>query len=359
MKIEVKYEPSVHNGKDVIFIRFEKNDQLNTRVKKLVGVKWSQSNKAWYVPDNTAYRSKFGIKQKETTTEKFSQIDSLNKQAFIRYTETLKLKSYSLNTIKTYQNEFAQLLYFLKDSSVNEQDSETIRAYFIYCTEELKLSENTLHSRINAVKFYFEKVLNREKFFFTIPRPKKPFLLPNVLAINQIEKLFSKIHNLKHKTMLYLAYSAGLRISEVVNLKIADIHSDRMVINVKGAKGKKDRTVGLSEGILVLLRKYYISYKPAIWLFEGQYKTEPYSTRSLQQIFNRAKKEARVLQSVTFHSLRHSYATHLHERGTDIKLIQELLGHNDIKTTLRYTHVSTQKIETIKSPFDQLNLKED
>ena len=159
--------------------------------------------------------------------------------------------------------------------------------------------------------------------------------------------------------MIYLAYSAGLRVSEVVNLKIKDIHSERMVINIKGAKGKKDRTVALSQGILELLRKYYVAYHPKDWLFEGQYAGEPYSTRSLQQIFHRAKNEAKILQDVTFHSLRHSYATHLHEAGTDIKLIQELLGHNDLKTTLRYTHVSKRTIENIKSPFDALNLKKE
>jgi site-specific recombinase XerD len=159
--------------------------------------------------------------------------------------------------------------------------------------------------------------------------------------------------------MLYLTYSAGLRVSEVVNLRIKDIHSERMVINIKGAKGKEDRMVGLSQGILELLRKYFITYRPTDWLFEGQYVGNQYSTRSLEQIFHRAKHDAKIIQDVTFHSLRHSYATHLHERGTDIKLIQELLGHNDIQTTMRYTHVSTRKLEAIISPFDQLNLNKE
>lgn len=162
--------------------------------------------------------------------------------------------------------------------------------------------------------------------------------------------------------MIYLAYSAGLRVSEVVNLQLCNIHSERMVINIKGAKGKKDRMVALSPGILDLLRKYYMTYKPKEWLFEGQYVNTPYTTRSLQQVFHRAKNAAKIRQPVTFHSLRHSYATgpthrHLHERGTDIKLIQELLGHNDINTTLRYTHVSNRTLENIISPFDQLNLE--
>ena len=388
MAIEIRYELTNHRGNDVICIHFERDLEMNKRVKKLVGVKWSNSKKAWYVLDSTFYRVKFKLStenpvEKEMFSqirkaknlvgkevlsqihetknsvgkEVLSQIHAINYPAFQRYVETLQLKAYSPKTITTYRNEFAQLLYVLKGRNVDELNSDRLRDYFLYCVNTLNLSENTLHSRINAVKFYFEKVLGRDKFFIEIPRPKKALQLPNVLAINQVEKLFSKLENLKHKTMLFLAYSAGLRVSEVVNLKVKDIHSARMVINIKGAKGKKDRMVSLSEGILDLLRKYYLSYRPKEWLFEGQSKEESYSMRSLQQVFHRAKNEARIIQDVTFHSLRHSYATHLHERGTDIKLIQELLGHNDIQTTLRYTHVSTRKLETIISPFDQLNLK--
>ncbi|MCA0363010.1 MAG: tyrosine-type recombinase/integrase [Bacteroidetes bacterium] len=178
------------------------------------------------------------------------------------------------------------------------------------------------------------------------------------MSEEQVADLLNSIDNLKHKTMIYLAYSAGLRVSEVINLKVQHIHSARMVINIKGAKGKKDRTVKLSEGILVLLRKYYQTYKPKEWLFEGQYGGQ-YSDRSLQAVFQRAKQQSKIKSDVSFHSLRHSYATHLHERGTDIKLIQELLGHNDIKTTLRYTHVSQRTLEHIKSPFDDLNIEND
>ena len=367
MKIDIKYQAACHKGRNVIFIQFEHNSELNIRVKKLVGVRWSQSNKAWYVLDSDFYREKFGL----TTpllpvglvvthpTEKKTppSVHAINEAALRRYIETLQLRAYSLNTINTYKHEFMQLLYVLKGKHVDELDANRLRDYFVYCTNALRLSENTLHSRINAVKFYYEKVLGRVRFFYEIPRPKKPILLPNVLAISQVERLFMQLENLKHKTMLYLAYSAGLRVSEVVNLRVKDIHSARMVINIKGAKGKKDRMVSLSQGILELLRRYYLAYKPKHWLFEGQYNAEAYSTRSLQLVFHRAKNEAKIIQDVTFHSLRHSYATHLHERGTDIKLIQELLGHNDIKTTLRYTHVSTRTIENVGSPFDQLNIK--
>jgi integrase/recombinase XerD len=354
----VSYELGIHRAKNVIFIRFDYDAVLVERVKKLVGVQWSQSQKAWYVLDTTSYREKFGLSPKNLISqETLSSIHPINQPALQTYIATLQLKAYSPNTIKTYCNEFSQLLYVLKGKKVDDLDTKRLKDYFLYCINTLKLSENTLHSRINAVKFYFEQVLGRERFFVEIPRPKRKLMLPNVLAISQVEKLFAQLENLKHKTMLYLAYSAGLRVSEVVNLKIKDIHSARMVINIRGAKGKKDRTVILSEGILELLRKYYQVYKPKEWLFEGQYGDCPYSTRSLQQIFHRAKDAAKITQDVTFHSLRHSYATHLHEAGTDIKLIQELLGHNDLKTTLRYTHVSNRTLEKIKSPFDSLNLK--
>lgn len=356
----MQYEFAIHQGQAVIFIHFEYDAALNAEVKKWVGVRWSHSQKAWYVLDTAHYREKFGLPPKPLVGKAvLLQIHPINQPALQSYVETLQLKAYSPATIATYRNEFAQLLYVLKDKSVEKLDATKLRSYFLYCTNTLKLSENTLHSRLNAVKFYFEQVLKRDKFFFEIPRPKKKVILPNVLAISQVEQLFSNLENLKHKTMLYLAYSAGLRVSEVVHLKIKDIHSERMVINIKGAKGKKDRTVLLSEGILALLRKYYTTYKPKEWLFEGQYKDSPYSTRSLQQVFHRAKDAANIKQPVTFHSLRHSYATHLHEAGTDIKLIQELLGHNDLKTTLRYTHVSNLTLEKIKSPFDRLNLQKE
>lgn len=360
MITEIAYELGNHKGIDVIYIRFERNAEMNQRVRKLIGVKWSNTQKAWYVRDSAFYRAKFQLAPKiPIGKEVLSQIHNVNQAALHKFIQTLQLKAYSPSTITTYRNEFSQLLYLLKDNNVDDMTPQRLRDYFQYCLEKLELSENTLHSRINAVKFYFEQVLGREKFFFDIPRPKKPLKLPNVLAISQVEKLFAQLENLKHKTMLYLTYSAGLRVSEVVNLRIKDIHSERMVINIKGAKGKKDRMVGLSQGILELLRKYYTAYRPTDWLFEGQYTGSQYSTRSLEQIFHRAKHDAKIIQDVTFHSLRHSYATHLHERGTDIKLIQDLLGHNDLKTTLRYTHVSTRSLEKIVSPFDNLNLDKD
>ncbi len=349
------YEIAKHREKRVIFIHFKRSPGLIKQVKQFVGVKWSNTTKQWYVPDNQYYREKFGLDSKRLMPEE-SRLDiyEVNISAFNRFIETLELKAYSPNTIKTYRNEFGALLQILKEKRVEELDAERIRSYFLYCTKTLKLSENTLHSRINAVKFYFEQVLGREKLFVEIPRPKKPSILPKVISTKDIKKLFEVTTNLKHNTMLKLCYGMGLRVSEIVNLKIADVDSGNMQVLIEQSKGKKDRYVNLPETLLEQLREYYLQYKPQKYLFEGQYGGQ-YSIRSAQQVFKDAMQKAKINKEIGIHGLRHSFATHLLESGTDIKFIQELLGHNDIKTTLRYTHVSTKSIKKIKSPLDTLD----
>jgi integrase/recombinase XerD len=354
MAIEIKYEPAVYKGQNIIFIRFEKDTDLNIRVKKLVGVKWSQTNKAWYVIDNNHFRTLFKLEARPLIgKEVLAQINEINQPALNKLIETLQLKAYSPSTLNTYRNEFAQLLYLMKEKNVDDLDATRLRSYFLYCVNELKLSENTLHSRINAVKFYFEVVLNREKFFFEIPRPKKPSILPKVISTDDIKKLFEVTINLKHNTMLKLCYGMGLRVSEIINLKIKDIDSGRMQVFIERAKGKKDRYLNLPESILIQLRAYYIKYNPKIYLFEGQFGGA-YSIRSAQQVFSDALKKAKINKTVGIHGLRHSFATHLMENGTDVMFIQKLLGHSDIKTTLRYVHVSKKDIKNIKSPLDNL-----
>ena len=354
MAIEIKYEAANHVGKEVIFIHFVKNAELNQRIKKLIGVKWSSSRKAWYVNDNNYYRALFKITNKlKVGKEVLSHIDEINQPALSKMVEILQLKAYSKNTINTYRNEFAQLLYALKERNVDELDAERLRSYFLYCVNELKLSENTLNPRINAIKFYFEVVIKREKFFFEIPRPKKPSILPKVLSANDIKKIFEATTNLKHNTMLKICYGMGLRVSEIVKLKIKDIDSERMQAFIERAKGKKDRYVNLPESILEQLRSYYLEFKPKVYLFEGQYGGE-YSIRSAQKVFTDALKKAKINKSIGIHGLRHSFATHLMENGTDAIFIQKLLGHNDIKTTLKYIHVSKKDVKNIKSPLDSI-----
>jgi integrase/recombinase XerD len=344
------YELGEHQGKTVIFIRFEYDLELNKQVKKLPDVKWSRTKKVWFAADTLHNRRKFGLPPKTASTN----FHAVNQTAMVKFTETLQLKAYSENTIRTYQNEFAQLLQIIKAKNVDELDAERLRSYFLYCVKTLKLSENTIHSRLNAVKFYFEQVLHRDKFFFDIPRPKKPSILPKVINVKDIKKLFAVTTNLKHNTMLKLCYGLGLRVSEIVNLKITDIDSKNMQVFIERAKGKKDRYANLPESILEQLRDYFREYRPKIYLFEGQFGGQ-YSVRSCQKVFSQALEKAKINKSIGIHGLRHSFATHLLESGTDISFIQQLLGHNDIKTTLRYTHVSQKTLKNIKSPLDTMD----
>jgi len=187
-----------------------------------------------------------------------------------------------------------------------------------------------------------------------IHRPKRSKVLPNVLSKEEIKLILNAHSNIKHKMMLSLIYSCGLRRSELINLKPQDIDSKRNIVLLKNAKGKKDRITPLSPIILEMLRNYYNGYKPKTWLFEGQIVGEQYSEQSLQSVLKQALQKAGNTKPVTLHWLRHSYATHLLESGTDLRYIQELLGHSSSKTTEIYTHVSTKSIQQIKSPFDDL-----
>jgi len=283
-------------------------------------------------------------------------ISAVNKNVIPAMRQRLRLKAYSESTVRTYVNEMCQLLKVLGNIPADQLREEHLKRYLVYCFEKLGLKENTLHSRINALKFYYEQVLGREKFFWDVPRPKKPILVPKVLGEDELARLFNALNNLKHKAMLFTAYSAGLRVSEISALKIKHIDSSRMQILVENAKGKKDRYVNLSPVLLDVLRAYIKTYKPRPkeYLFESQQTGRPYPTRTIQRIFQLAKIRGRISKDVGIHSLRHSFATHLLERGTHIRYIKELLGHFNIKTTERYLHVAREKIVNIVSPLDDL-----
>jgi site-specific recombinase XerD len=206
------------------------------------------------------------------------------------------------------------------------------------------------------MKFYYEQVLKREKFFWEIPRPKKQIILPRILNEDELGRLFKALPNLKHKAMLFTVYSAGLRVSELAALKLKDIDSGRMQIFIEKAKGKKDRYVNLSPILLDILRSYLKKYKPkpVKFLFESEQTGTAYPLRTIQKIFEEAKNKAGISKKMGIHSLRHSFATHLLEKGTDIRYIKDILGHFDIRTTERYLHVSKKDLVNIVSPLDDL-----
>ncbi|HRH47165.1 MAG TPA: tyrosine-type recombinase/integrase [Panacibacter sp.] len=387
----ITLKPFFHNNKECTGIYFKSNAQLNNIVKKMPGVKWSNTNKCWYfllsrenynvlikaigsnaITDNRLLKQYLERKNKIAATVPVEKqkskanplpaapslqlISSHNTDMLAQLVQQLKLKCYSASTIKTYRNEFAQLLQTIKQKRVEDLSTDDLKRYMVYAMEKEGISENTAHSRLNALKFYFEQVLGREKFFWGIPRPKKPSQLPKLLNETELGNLFKALKNKKHKAILFTCYSAGLRVSEVAHLKIEDIDSKRMQIFVRRGKGKKDRYVNLSPVLLDILRKYIKDYdpKPKEYLFESEHTGVAYPIRTLQQIFSNAKSKAKIRKEIGIHSLRHSFATHLLDKGTDIKYIKELLGHFDIKTTERYLHVSKQKLVNIVSPLDDL-----
>ncbi len=271
------------------------------------------------------------------------------------YEEKLIVKRYSENTIRTYKGCFIDFINYYPDKILDELTEANIKAYMIHLVEERVVSESYQNQAINAIKFYFEKVLGRERKFYNIDRPFKPKKIPIVLSEEEVKRIIQSVENVKHRCIILLIYSGGLRISELTNLKITDIDSTRMMIHIKGAKGKKDRMTLLSERVLVILRDYFKQYRPKEYLFEGQFGGI-YATRSIQEFFQNACRKAKITKNATVHTLRHSFATHLLESGTDLRYIQVLLGHESSKTTEIYTHITTKGMERIKSPLDKLDL---
>jgi site-specific recombinase XerD len=218
---------------------------------------------------------------------------------------------------------------------------------------ERKVSSSTQNTAINAIKFYYERVLGGKRRFYALDRPNTEKTLPTVLSTEEIAAIMKATQNLKHKAILMLIYSGGLRISEATNLKISDIDSARMQIRIAQSKGNKDRYTLLSHKTLQVLREYAKQYHPKDYLFEGA-EGGPYSTRSIQEFFKEVCQRAGIKKRVTVHTLRHSFATHLLENGTDLRYIQALLGHESSKTTEMYTHVTTKGFFAIKNPLDNL-----
>lgn len=263
----------------------------------------------------------------------------------------LTLLGYSSNTQKTYLHFLRLFSIHFKNENIQIIPKEKIESYIYDLIKTKNISYSAQSQFINAIKFYYEKVLEKPKTVYNLTRPQRPKTLPKVMSKNEVKKILNSCKNIKHHCILMLIYSAGLRRSELINLKIADIDSERMIINIIGAKGKKDRISLLSINMLSLLRKYYKEYKPREYLFEGA-KGGKYSPTSVAKILKKASSNAGIKKNVTPHMLRHSFATHLLEQGTDLRYIQELLGHSSSKTTKIYTHISKKAIDKINNPVD-------
>lgn len=268
----------------------------------------------------------------------------------IRY---MKRKGMSLNTIESYEKHLKRYI-----QSVGEEhalDMDCVNAYVYNLLVIKELSYSFVNQSISALKTLLKAHRIPYEIRHSIIRPKADKTLPKVLSREEVFRILNALENKKHKAILYLTYSAGLRVSEVCALKPEDIDSDRMMIHIRSGKGRKDRYTLLSKSALTLLRGYYADFIPQIWLFEGNVKGQPITVRSAQRIFKRACMKAEITKQVSIHALRHSFATHLLESGTDLRYIQELLGHKSPQTTQIYTHVSSAALQSIVNPLDKMS----
>lgn len=283
-------------------------------------------------------------------------IDSIPEKAkgyITQYTNHLLALNYSPSTLDSYTKAFIRFLKYYNFDDPRNITQEKIVAYLANLMLN-GLSSSSGNTMVNALKMYYHAILGLTQFDISFPRPKREKKLPVFLSEDEVKRLFSALENMKHKLLLLMAYGAGLRVGELVTLMWEDIRWDLQKIHIKGGKGKKDRMVMLPSSILTMLKKYREDFQPKFYIFEGQFAGMPYSTRSVQTIMRKAVKESGLELKATPHALRHSFATHLIEKGTDIRYIQELLGHKEIKTTMIYTHVTDSAIDKIQSPLDGL-----
>ncbi|MGB0888599.1 MAG: site-specific tyrosine recombinase/integron integrase [Vicingaceae bacterium] len=271
------------------------------------------------------------------------------------YLRKLELKQYALSTCKTYINLFEVFINYFKHWELTHIDEEQIRNYLQQLVHQGK-SHSHINQVINSIKFYYEIVLEMPNRFYSIERPIRKETLPKVISLEEVAELIKHTNNIKHRCIVSLLYSSGLRRGELLNLKLTDIDSKRMVIKVINGKGGKDRLTILSKTVLEDLREYFKVWQPKTYLFEGP-TGKKYSGNSVSNIINNAAKRAKLKRKITPHMLRHSFATHLLEAGTDIRYIQTILGHSSTQTTEIYTQVAINNIKIIKSPIEMLNLK--
>lgn len=361
------------NGNKCVGLQFFPDRLIHALIKTLPNVKWSNEFNMVYIPYsndnlNLVYSKFKGVAwingkyffDKRTNNEAGDSLLSqeyrplaygdVNRQLPVEYFQKLELKHYSENTKRSYITCFLRFMNHYQGKELNTLDEKDVQNYTLKLVDE-GFSTSYINIAINAIKFYYEIVQGMPNRFYAIDRPRKRHTLPKVLSKEEIIDMLNNANNIKHKCIIGILYSAGLRRSELINLKIEDIDSKRMVIRVNYAKGNKDRLTLLSEKLLNDLRIYYKQWHPHKYLFEGR-GGEQYSETSIRIIVSRAAQKAGIKKRVTPHMLRHSFATHLLENGTDLRYIQLLLGHNSSKTTEIYTHVATKNIQTIKNPLD-------
>lgn len=378
---KVKHKPALtihsieHKGKMFGLIMFKYHPGIYKRLLDLPYVKYSQTYKRFVTHLDTRHLDRllydlapmFQVNlDAKVEIEDMTLLKKFWEQSYLKgqyiscpdaYLESLKLKNYSINTIRTYHNMLLRYFnHFPVDLSIiNSYGAEEINEYHRQMIQCKKYSFSTINQSINAIKYYYKEILQKPLSLEQLNVPKKEKPLPKVLTPDQLSAVISQIDNIKHKSMVLLAYSSGIRIGELLNLKVEDLDFDRRMLHIRGAKGRKDRYSILSNTVIEMLKQYIKAYGPKAYLYEGQHGGR-YSNSSVQKLWKRALRAAGISETYNFHCLRHSFATHVLENGTDIRFIQQLLGHRSSRTTEIYTHVSNRYITNIKSPGDEVKL---
>ena len=357
---------NIHNR--VLKLYFIYNQAVIEAIKQLPLCRWNGTENCWTLPYSEPsvksireFAVANGMEWIYRKEQKQKVLPPNRSQAKLRanpetYLAKLRELRYSTNTIDSYTFMFKEFINYYPDKELGDITEEEIIGYLQYLVTERKISTSYQNQAINAIKFYYERVLGGRRKVYLIERPREEKFLPEVLSQEEVTALLNAIDNLKHKAVLMTIYSGGLRISELINLKIKDIDSNRMQIRIEQGKGKKDRYTLLGQKTLEVLRSYVKQYQPREWLFEGV-NYGPFSETSIKKALKTALERTKITKHVTPHTLRHSFATHLLESGTDLRYIQSLLGHQSTKTTEIYTHITVKGFDQIKNPLDRLDIK--
>lgn len=368
----------VFTGKDLLTVNvagrilriyFKFNRDIQQQIKQFPMHKWNPPKNCWEIPyserfiaelkliaENNGLNFLYHEAEKPKVKPRKSKYDIRNyRECPAEYKNKLIELRYSKNTYDVYTDFFEEFINYYEDYNLEDITEEMINDFQRYLITERCVATATQNQAINAIKFYYERVLGQARKVYYIERPREETFLPTVLSTEEVNAILKSIENLKHKAIIMTIYSGGLRISEVINLKLKDIDSKRMQIRVEQGKGKKDRYTLLAQKTLEVLREYVKEYKPKEWLFEGE-KGGKYGIRSIQNILKIALKKVGIVKKISVHSLRHSFATHLLENGTDLRYIQALLGHSSSKTTEIYTHITTKGFDSLKNPLDSFEL---
>lgn len=348
-----------------------------SKVKNIHGRKWNSEYIAWEIPytqlsirflkqyllhvvhwtftpeENLPERHFVPETHSKAPKEQF--ISAKHEAAVQALEQTLLLKRYSWRTIKNYKSCFRNFIRHYDDIKPSQLTRQQIDTYILKLIKERNISESHQNQILSAIKMFYGTVIQQEEKVRNLFMPKKAQKLPKVLTEQEVTYLLRAVDNLKHRCILMLIYSAGLRLGEVINLRLVELQPEQNRLFVRGGKGKKDRCTLLSDKVWALLQEYIQIHQPIEWLFEGQTGGQ-YSERSVQELFTRAKMKAMINPDATVHTLRHSFATHLLEKGVDLRYIQELLGHESSKTTEIYTHITHKGWNRIKSPIDDLKI---